>query len=66
MKNTQGILDVRVCPVCGSHEVIRLDRLVPVAVLNPEMIEGYCCLECDAVFPSIDDLNVPEILVVEA
>lgn len=59
-------MEFRVCPVCGSPEVIRLDRLVPVEVLLPEMKEGYCCLECDAVFPTRDDLNVPEILLIEA
>jgi hypothetical protein len=55
-------VEMPVCPICSSPEVMQLSILVPDTVLLPEMKEGYLCLNCDAVFPGKDDLNFTPVI----
>lgn len=55
-------VEIPVCPICSSPEVMALNILVPESVLIPEMKDGYLCLNCDATFPGQDDLNITNVL----
>jgi len=55
-------VEIPVCPICSSPEVMALNILVPEQVIIPEMKGGYLCLNCDATFPGQDDLNITNVL----
>ena len=55
-------VEVRICPICSSHEVMRLTNLVPDTVLNDNVKTGFICLECDAVYPDEHDLNTTTVV----
>ena len=55
-------VEMPVCPICSSPEVVALNILVPEQVIISEMKDGYLYLNCDAIFPGQDDLNITSVL----
>lgn len=55
-------VEMPVCPICSSPEVVALNILVPEQVIISEMKDGYLCLNCDAIFPGQDDLNYENVI----